>query len=68
MITVKFDLQAFADFEGTQEELDELVKEVQNYFSSLTLEQLELLTDTDSNSNEWQNFSINLDAGPNTLH
>lgn len=42
-ITVEFAPGCFDNFEGTQEELDEFVKEIQELFSNKTKEEIESL-------------------------
>ena len=68
MIKVTFTQGSFDDFEGTQEELDQLIQEITNYFHSMTPEQLAQELKVDENIDEWQNFGVNVDAIPKTLH
>ena len=68
MIKVTFAQGSFDNFEGTQEELDQLVNELTNYFHSLTPEELAKELKVDENVDEWQNFGVNIDASPKTLH
>lgn len=68
MIRVTFAEGSFDDFDGTQEELDQLVKEITNYFHSLTPEELAKELKVNDKVDEWQNFGVNIDATPKTLH
>ena len=68
MIKVTFAQGSFDNFEGTQEELDQVISEITNYFNSLTPEELSKELKVDENVDEWQNFGVNIDASPKTLH
>ena len=68
MIKVTFTQGSFDNFEGTQEELDQVIQEITNYFHSLTPEELAQELNVEPNENEWQNFGVNIDATPKTLH
>ena len=68
MIKVTFTQGSFDNFEGTQEELDQVIQEITNYFNSLTPEELAQELNVEPNENEWQNFGVNIDATPKTLH
>lgn len=68
MIKVTFTQGSFDNFEGTQEELDQLIKEITNYFNGLTPEELAKELKVDDSVDEWQNFGVNIDASPKTLH
>ena len=68
MIKVTFAQGSFDNFEGTQEELDQFISEITNYFNSLTPEELAKELKVDENVDEWQNFGVNIDASPKTLH
>ena len=68
MIKVTFAQGSFDNFEGTQEELDQVISEITNYFNSLTPEELAKELKVDENVDEWQNFGVNIDASPKTLH
>lgn len=61
-----FGPNAFDDFESTQEELDAIIEEIKNHFMNMSAEELESLGDP--LDDEWQNFAINIDATPKTLH
>ena len=68
MIKVTFAQGSFDNFEGTQEELDQVIKEITNYFNGLTPEELAKELKVDDSVDEWQNFGVNIDASPKTLH
>jgi len=68
MIKVTFAQSSFDNFEGTQEELDQVIKEITNYFNGLTPEELAKELKVDDSVDEWQNFGVNIDASTKTLH
>ena len=68
MIKVTFTQGSFDNFEGTQEELDQVISEITNYFNSLTPEELAKELKVVEKVDEWQNFGVNIDASPKTLH